>query len=358
MLIGLIPFAQVIIFRIIKSNMGTANKKLDRGTVLITGITGFAGSYLAEHLQGFAGKIHGISRSGIWPKNSPKHLQKIPLHISNFQDSLHLASLLKTINPVHIYHLAGFAQTGKSFVNHNEAWMGNLSATQTLYEAIKKSGIKAKILFAGSGLIYGPAKFDKETMNESSELRPQSPYASSKAASDLLSYQVWINDGIEIIRARPFNHIGPRQSIDFAMASFSKQIAEIELLGKTPVIKTGSLSAFRDLTDVRDTVKAYTGLMDHGIPGEAYNIGSGKNVRISEALKMLVSFSKTSNLVIEEELTPATSSQEFELQVGIDKLKQTISWNPTFSLDETLGDTLNYWRQVAATQLQNPKESK
>jgi len=334
--------------------MGTDNKKLGSSTVLITGITGFAGSYLAEHLQGFAGEIHGISRSGKWPKTYPENLHTIPLHTNNFQDSAQLALLLKTINPTHIYHLAGFAQTGKSFVNQHEAWLGNLNVPQTLYDAIKKSGINAKVLFAGSGLIYGSARYDKEIKTESSELMPQSPYASSKAAADLLSYQVWVNDKIEIIRARPFNHIGPRQSIDFAMASFSKQIAEIELLGKKPVIKTGSLSAFRDLTDVRDTVKIYASLMEHGIPGEAYNIGSGKNTRISDALKMLVSFSNKPNLIIEEE--PSTSTQDFELLVGIDKLNKTISWEPAFSLEETLTDTLNYWRQVIAAQLQNPKE--
>ena len=334
--------------------MGTDNKKFGSSTVLITGITGFAGSYLAEHLQGFAGQIHGISRSGKWPKTCPENLHNIPLHTSNFQDSAHLSVLLKTINPTHIYHLAGFAQTGKSFVNQHEAWAGNLNAPQTLYDAIKKSGIKAKVLFAGSGLIYGSARYDKEIKTESSELMPQSPYASSKAAADLLSYQVWANDKIEIIRTRPFNHIGPRQSIDFAMASFSKQIAEIELLGKKPVIKTGSLSAFRDLTDVRDTVKAYVALMEHGIPGEAYNIGSGKNTRISDALKMLVSFSNNPNLTIEEE--SSSSAQDFELLVDIDKLNKTISWEPAFSLEETLTDTLNYWRQVITAQLQNPKE--
>lgn len=336
--------------------MGTVNKKMDGSRVLITGITGFAGSFLAEHLQGYAGEIHGVSRSGKWPENIPSHLQKIPLHTNDFHDSAKLATLLKTINPTHIYHLAGFAQTGKSFTNTGEAWTVNLGASQILYDAIKKSGIKTKVLFAGSGLIYGTAKYNKEIKTEFSELMPQSPYASSKAASDLLSYQVWINDGIEIIRARPFNHIGPRQSTDFAMASFSKQIAEIELLGKKPVIKTGSLSAFRDLTDVRDTVKAYAGLMEHGKPGEAYNIGSSKNIRISDALKILVSFSNKPNLIIEEE--PSPSAQDFELLVGTDKLKKAISWEPAFSLEETLSDTLNYWRQFIATTLQNTKESK
>lgn len=338
--------------------MGTVNKKMDGSRVLITGITGFAGSYLAEHLQGCAEEVHGISRSGKWPENLPSNLKKIPLHTNSFQDSTQLAMLLKTINPTHIYHLAGFAQTGKSFKNISEAWAGNLGTPQILYDAIKKSGIKAKVLFAGSGLIYGTAKYNKEIKTESSELMPQSPYASSKAAADLLSYQVWINDGIEIIRARPFNHIGPRQSIDFAMASFSKQIAEIELFKKNPVIKTGSLSAFRDLTDVRDTVKAYAGLMEHGKPGEAYNIGSGKNIRISDALKILVSFSKTPNLIIDEESLPSSSQGDFELLVGIDKLNETLSWKPAFSLDETLSDTLNYWRQIIATTLQNSKESK
>ncbi|RLS59722.1 MAG: NAD-dependent epimerase/dehydratase family protein [Planctomycetota bacterium] len=338
--------------------MGTVNKKMDGSRVLITGITGFAGSYLAEHLQGYAGEIHGISRSEKWPENIPSHLQKIPLHTSNFKDSVQVASVLKKINPTHIYHLAGFAQTGKSFTNTSEAWAANLGAPQILYDAIKKSGITAKVLFAGSGLIYGTAKYNKEIKTESSELMPQSPYASSKAAADLLSYQIWVNDGIEIIRARPFNHIGPRQSIDFAMASFSKQIAEIELLKKPPIIKTGSLSAFRDLTDVRDTVKAYAGLMEHGKPGEAYNIGSGKNIRISDALKILVSFSNTPNLKIEEELPSSSSQKDFELLVGIDKLNETLSWKPIFSLDETLSDTLNYWRQIIATTLQNPKESK
>ena len=338
--------------------MGTANQKNYPGRILITGITGFAGSYLAELLHGSDNEIHGVSRSGKWPSDITEKLKKIPLHTCTLQDPEHLSTILKKINPTHVYHLAGFAQTNKSFVNPGNTWQGNLGATQTLYEAIKKSGCSPRILFAGSGLVYGSARYDLEIKTETSELMPESPYASSKAAADLLSYQVWKTDGIEIIRARPFNHIGPRQSTDFAIASFSKQIAEIELLGKPPIIKTGPLSAFRDLTDVRDTVRAYQKLMEHGKPGEAYNIGSGKNTRISDALKTLISISKFPKLEFEEESKGKTKNNDQQLIVGIQKLKSSFEWKPAYSIHETLTETLNYWRLNISGQLQNPKEAK
>lgn len=329
--------------------MATANRINDKTRVLITGITGFAGSFLAEHLLQESGMdVHGLSRSGTWPQHLPQHLLQVPLHTSTLLDESQLASLLSDINPDQIYHLAGFAQTGKSFSNQKETWQGNLGTTQVLYQAIKKWGRKPRILFASSGLVYGSAQFDKEIKTEDSELLPESPYASSKAAADLLGFQVWKTDGMEVIRARPFNHIGPRQSVDFAIASFAKQIAQIEYSGSTPVIKTGPLYAFRDLTDVRDTVKAYAGLMIHGKPGEAYNIGSGKNIRIADALNLLVSLAKGGNFKIEEQSLESNFKTIPELIVGNKKLGDALNWMPTISLETTLLDTLNYWRRILA----------
>ena len=185
---------------------------------------------------------------------------------------------LRDIRPQQIYHLAGYAQVGRSFDEPDVAWSGNLTATRALYEATARWGGRPRILFVGSGLVYGDPDGPDQSQDENCLLRPNSPYAASKAAADLLSYQTAVNPGLDIVRARPFNHIGPRQSSQFAVANFARQAAAIERGELPPVLETGNLGSRRDMTDVRDTVAAYVLLMQKGRSGEAYNVGSGQNV--------------------------------------------------------------------------------
>src|SRR5262249_44383000 len=149
------------------------------------------------------------------------------------------------------------------------------TATRTLYDAVLRWGGRPRILAVSSGLIYGEPCGTDKVLDEESVLRPCSPYAASKAAADLASYQYAVSDKLDIIRARPFNHFGPRQAPDFAVANFSRQVAEILRGTRPPVLEIGDLSAERDLTDVRDIARAYLLLMEHGRRAEAYNIASG-----------------------------------------------------------------------------------
>src|SRR5262249_41671411 len=151
-----------------------------------------------------------------------------------------------------------YAQVGRSFHETDAAWAGNLDATRNLLEAVQAWGGSPRIVLVGSGLVYGGGESSDQDSDEQTLLRPDSPYAASKAAADLLGYQIGRSSGLQIIRARPFNHIGPRQSVEFAVAHFARQITEIECGRRPPIVETGDLRPRRDLTDVRDIVQGYT----------------------------------------------------------------------------------------------------
>src|SRR5262249_24193542 len=150
------------------------------------------------------------------------------------------------------------------------------TTTRRLYDAVCRWGGRPRILFIGSGLIYGSAVGSDRPPDESALLQPRSPYAASKAAADLVSYQVYCAPGLDVVRARPFNHVGPRQDPEFAVAHFARQVVAVERGRQPPVLATGDLRPLRDLTDVRDTVAAYLLLLEKGRPGEAYNVASGQ----------------------------------------------------------------------------------
>jgi GDP-4-dehydro-6-deoxy-D-mannose reductase len=269
-------------------------------------------------------------------------------------------AVLRDVKPEQIYHLAGYAGVGSSFREPDEVWRGNLMATRYLYDAVvcwrggqvARSGDRAptgagpRILFVGSGLIYGAAEGPGQAQDERSELWPSSPYAVSKAAADLVSYQYTYEPGLDIVRARPFTHIGPRQSSQFAVAHFAKQLVAIERGRQPAVLETGNLSLCRDLTDVRDMVVAYILLMEHGRTDEAYNIGWGQACSIRAALERLLSLSGLAVEVRQRaELVRATDPAT--VRADASKLRRETGWTPRYSLDQTLADTLAFWRQQA-----------
>ncbi len=328
--------------------------------ILVTGATGFAGGWLAEALAARGGGrgevasplegeatsplLFGLCRRAARPDEWACLAPHVRLYGCDLCDRGAVESVLRDIQPQQIYHLAGYAQVGRSFDEPDAAWSGNLTATRSLYEAASRWGGRPRVLFVGTGLVYGDPAAPDESQDESCLLRPNSPYAASKAAADLLSYQTAVmKDGLEIVRARPFNHIGPRQSPQFAVANFARQAAAIERGESPPVLETGNLESRRDLTDVRDTVAAYVLLMHKGRPGEAYNVGSGQNVSMQTVLDRLLALA---GLKVEVRRRPELmrAVDQAVARVDASRLRRETGWIPKYTLDQTLSDTLEYWR--------------
>jgi GDP-4-dehydro-6-deoxy-D-mannose reductase len=313
--------------------------------ILITGITGFVGGHLVESLVSAGGHVlFGVSRESAWPKPLV-HLQgTAELHAADLLDPAKLDAVLKTARPDWVMHLAGYANTGASFKDPENCWRDNLDATGSLYECIAKSGMRPRILFVSTGLVYGDPDDADRPCDERTTLKPASPYAASKAAADLLSYQYTRHPGFDIVRIRLFNQIGPRQSPEYAVGNFARQIAAIEAGKQPPRIETGDLSSQRDITDVRDTVAAFPLLLEKGAAGEAYNAGRGETFSMQSILDRLLSFSKVKVEVIQK---ADRKTDTAVTRADPRKLHEATGWLPRISLEQTLRDILNHWRVVS-----------
>ncbi len=258
--------------------------------VLVTGISGFAGKHLARALLDAGSfELHGLSRTARPAAEWQTLGNQITLHRCDLAQAEDSQEVIASIAPDQVYHLAGFAHAGQSFTAASAAWTANLNGTLNLLNALAAAAPRSRTLFVGSGLIYGEPEVSGACQSEASILRPVSPYAASKAAADLACFQMTRSPGLDIVRARPFNHVGPGQTPDYAIAHFAQQIAEIEAGRRPPILETGSLEAQRDLLDVRDMVSAYRILMEKGRTGEAYNIGSGAAVSMQFVVDSLCS---------------------------------------------------------------------
>jgi GDP-4-dehydro-6-deoxy-D-mannose reductase len=311
---------------------------------LITGINGFVGGHLAEHLLADpAWEVYGLARQPIL--TLPQLQGRVKLVTADLADPQQAADALMSCEPEVIFHLAGQANVHRSFQDPAGTIHTNVFAQLHLFEALRKQPAQPLVLIAGSNEIYGHVRPEELPLDERTPLRPVSPYAVSKATQDLLAYQYFVSHGLRTIRLRPFNHIGPRQEETFVTSAFAAQIARIEAGLQAPLLKVGNLSAERDFTDVRDMVRAYTLAALHGEPGCAYNIGSGRSVSIRWILDTLIS---QSSVPIEVELDPArmrpadvprvvAAAQHFQRDTG---------WQPAIPLDCTLSDILEHWREV------------
>jgi GDP-4-dehydro-6-deoxy-D-mannose reductase len=314
--------------------------------VLITGITGFVGGHLAEHLaaqEGYA--LAGFGRNPAWPGDPSTAAALGRLYSADLADTDSMAHAIGEFRPDWIIHLAGYANTGKSFKEPAVCWEANLRGTMNLYEAVLRTGGRPRILFASTGLVYGDPEPGRHALDESSPLKPASPYATSKAAADLLSYQMTRSAGLDILRVRLFNQIGPRQASDYAVANFARQIAAIEAGRQDPVLETGDLSGLRDLTDVRDMVVALRLLLEHGKSGEAYNVGRGEVWKIADVLAELVSLSNA-RVEVRSKVEPGRGGDTAVSRADIGKLHALTGWQPKLDSKQTLTDILNYWRAV------------
>jgi GDP-4-dehydro-6-deoxy-D-mannose reductase len=316
--------------------------------VLVTGITGFAGGHLTEALLGRGPvELFGVSRRAEWPAEWRHLVRRAILTSCDLCDATACRGLIRAVQPGEIYHLAGYANAGRSLQEPEAAWSGNLTATLNLYDAIEHWGGRPRVLYVGSGLIYGDVDGTHPALDENCPLRPVNPYAASKAAADLASYQHARFPGLDIVRVRPFNHIGPRQAPHYAVAHFAKQIAAIEQGLQPPYLETGSLTAQRDLTDVRDTVAAYLLLMEKGRTGEAYNVATGEAHPMQAVLDRLLAMARVRVEVRQQpQLLRAAESSAVMGDAGM--LRRETGWRPQYSLDRTLADILDYWRDSVA----------
>jgi GDP-4-dehydro-6-deoxy-D-mannose reductase len=303
--------------------------------VLITGVTGFVGGHLAEALAVRGGaELHGLTRGGQWPARS-RHLEHVvALHAADLNDAEAIRTLLAEVRPDWVAHLAAYAHPRNSVAEPGRAWADNVDATRHLYEAVAGSRGSPRILFVSTGLVYGdqPGAVDERT-----ELRPATPYAKSKAAAEELG----AGFDLDVVIARPFNHAGPRQSPEYVVARFASQIAAIQRGRQQPVIETGNLDATRDLTDVRDVVRAYVLLLEKGRRGEVYNVGSGVARRIGDVLRRLLEISGVQAEV--RSLGDARPGDEAPV-ADASKLTRETGWRPAIDFGQTLRDTLDYWR--------------
>lgn len=315
---------------------------MEQPKILITGGTGFAGSHLVEALfeQGYE-NIHVTTYSGenkiLAEKIGPDNVHKVDL--TNKEDA---AKLIKETQPDQIYHLAALAFVGKSFDQADKVLDNNIALQQNLLLAVRDYCKNSRLLVVGSAEEYGVSVSEDEIpVNENHPFRPINPYAVSKITQDMLSYSYHISYKLDLVTVRPFNHIGERQSTDFAIPAFSKQIVAIEN-GDQTELKVGDLSTVRDFTDVKDMVNAYILVMNKGISGEVYNLGSGVGVKMSDMVDMLSKLStKEIKIVVDESrLRPHDIPKMIADNTKIKKL----GWSPSIPLKETL-ERIVFWHR-------------
>jgi GDP-4-dehydro-6-deoxy-D-mannose reductase len=310
--------------------------------VLITGINGFVGTYLADHLlaQGHD-EIWGLTRApGRLPQSLAGRVHELHADIC---DRTALRGVLEVVRPALIFHLAGQPFVPESFRDPATTLQTNQLGALHLFLAMIELQLRARVLIIGTYEEYGKVAPADLPISEACPLRPANPYGVSKAAQSLLALQYHVSHGLDTVCVRPFTHIGPGQSARFVTAAFARQIARIEQGLQPPLVEVGNLNARRDFTDVRDVVRAYRLIAEHGESGSVYNLGSGQAVMIQELLNHLLAASRTAIAV--EPRPELMRPIDIPLVVcDPSRLRKQTGWAPAITLQQSLSDILDHWR--------------
>jgi GDP-4-dehydro-6-deoxy-D-mannose reductase len=311
---------------------------------LITGINGFVGSHLAEYLleQGDC-EIWGLSRSSMIDLISLR--EQVTLVQADLSDPASTERAIIAAQPDVIFHLAGQSFVPESFRDPAGTLAANTLGALHIFLTLIAHRLPTRVLVVGTNEEYGKIQPEDLPISESAPLRPASPYGVSKVAQSMLALQYHFSHSLDVVRVRPFTHIGPRQNERFVTAAFARQIARIERGLQPPVMQVGNLSACRDFTDVRDVVRAYVLLVRHGVAGEVYNLGTGQAVMIRTMLDMLLAESQA--------LIEVQSNADLMRPIDIPlvtcdarKLRACTSWSPSITLGQTMRDIIAYWRDA------------
>lgn len=310
--------------------------------ILITGAGGFVGKHLIRQLQSTqpSASLYGIVLNNV---DNPE-IGGIEMLAADLLDSQRVQEVMETVKPDAIYHLAAQSSPRLSFQIPAETLQNNLLSQLNLFQSCLTLNIKPHILIVGSADSYGMVKPENLPVTEQTPFRPANPYAVSKAAQDLLGLQYFLSHKLPILRARPFNHIGPGQRQGFVATDFASQVARIEVGLQEPILTVGNLTAKRDFTDVRDVVRAYDLLMQFGTPGEAYNICTGHSHSIQYLMETLI---KLSRIPIEVRVDQARMlpADIPDIRGDSTQLRQVTGWEPTIPFERSLSDILDDWRK-------------
>lgn len=323
--------------------------------ILITGITGFVGSHLADLALEKGCIVYGLRRWNLSRLRNVRHIiDKINWIDCDITDNVSVRKALQISQPDKIFHLAAESFVSTSW-DHPLHYMDvNYRGTVNFLESIKDLGINPKFLIPGSGEEYGEIFDDELPINEKSNLRPVNPYAVTKIAQDLIGYVYFRTYGLNIIRVRAFNHEGPRRDNVFGIPWYAYQIARIEAGLQKPIIKTGHIEDRRNFTHVKDMVEAYWIAIERCIPGELYLIGSDEKEKIytyKELIKMLIEMSTVKDIKIEEDRQYVRPTSVPRLIGDSSKFRNLTGWKPKSSISEILTDTLEYWRYFIKNNL-------
>ena len=306
---------------------------------LIIGAGGFVGSYLIDclhdefHMDVYATKLKGTELSH-------PSAQVYDLDILSKED---LVELLYNIRPDYIFHLAAQSSVSVAWKNPMMTIDVNIKGSVNVMDAVRELYYKPRILVIGSGEEYGHIKEGETPISEETVLRPGNIYAATKACQNMIGSIYAKAYDMEMMLVRAFNHVGPGQAPLFVVSDFCKQTAEIEKGMKEPVIHVGNLSARRDFTDVRDVVRAYALLVMKGTAGETYNVGSGNAMAIQDILDMIVGMS-SADIAVEIDENKIRPVHVPVIEADITKINRETGWKPVISIEQTIRETLDYWR--------------
>jgi GDP-4-dehydro-6-deoxy-D-mannose reductase len=296
------------------------------GPILVTGAAGVARTPYPV-CRSRAPPASGLVRSAPW--------EQIDL-----LDREHVRRAVATLRPSRIYHLAGVPHVGGSWDATEPTLAGNVLSTHYLFDALRRAGVRARVLVTASATVYAPSD---HPIAEDGAIAPGSPYALSKLAQEMRALRAPVEDGLDVIVVRAFNHTGPRQTPACAAPSFARQIARIEQGVQPPVVRAGNLAPRRDLSDVRDVVRAYVALMERGVSGAVYNVASGTGRSIGEILHALVARARV-KVTVETDPALLRPNDTAALIGDIARIHRDTGWRPEIPFEQTLDDLLEYWR--------------
>jgi GDP-4-dehydro-6-deoxy-D-mannose reductase len=288
----------------------------------VTGGHGFVGTWLLQHLAAAGDDV-------VAP-----HATEVDV-----LDGAALASAVESAQPDAVYHLAGFAHVGRSWEHPDEVFSVNALGTLQVLEAVRRAGGDARVLVVSSAEVYGRVTPSSLPITEDAPVRPVSPYAASKAAVEVLALQAFLGRGVPVVVARPFNHTGPGQPADFVVPAFAARIREAVRTG-ADVLRVGNLTPRRDLTDVRDVVRAYRLLVERGEPGGVYNVCSGQDVAIEDLVRRMCALAGVPDLRLEVDPELLRPADVPVLRGDPARLVAATGWRPELPLDQTLRDVL------------------
>jgi GDP-4-dehydro-6-deoxy-D-mannose reductase len=319
---------------------------------LITGISGFVGSHLAEYLLehtdwDVCGTVYGL------PDNIAHIRDRLVLYPAELSRLEVVRFIIEDARPDYIFHLA--AQPIPA-LSRRDPWFtleNNIRAQLNVLEVLAQSGPHKRVLVVGSSEEYGRVSEGDLPANEDTPLRPLTPYAVSKVAQDYLGLQYYLSNSVAAVRVRPFNHIGPRQRLGFVAPDFASQIAQIEAGLRPPHVSVGAMEVARDFSDVRDIARAYYLVITQGEPGEVYNVGSGQARTTRALLETLVRVSGVTVAVVQDQqrIRPVDAPV---MVADCRKLEARTGWKPKISFEQSVQDVLDYWRQQVRAGATDP----